>query len=169
VPKGEFTAEQIAICGDNQECLYDFYITGNSSFAAKTLEGINKVNAMEELAKQKKVFCKDLPSFLYGKWKAKSLKEGSLATVTCQKNAEHEGCTTMRCDANGQWVFHECKWNRTACYATTLDPFTTSGLKTYGESGKYHMMGHITKTADKDGNYSSATLVALLIAMAALW
>jgi len=115
VPKGEFTAEQIAICGTNKECLYDFYITGDSSFATKTLAGINKVNAMEELAKQKKVFCKDLPAFLYGKWKAQSLKEGSLATVTCQKNAEHEGCKTMRCDDNGQWVFHECKWNRTAC------------------------------------------------------
>jgi len=168
VPKGEFTAEQLAICGDSTECLYDFYITGDSSFAAKTLEGISKVNAMEELAKQKKIFCKDLPNFLYGKWKAQSLKEGSLATVTCQKNAEHEGCTTMRCDANGQWVFHECKWNRTACYALAAH-VNTKGLRTSGEGGKSQMMSYRTKSNGKDGNYSSASLLALLMAMAAFW
>merc|ERR1711964_488779 len=150
VPKGEFTAEQIAICGTNKECLYDFYITGDSSFATKTLAGINKVNAMEELAKQKKVFCKDLPNFLYGKWKAQSLKEGSLATVTCQKDAEHEGC----------------KWNRTACYALAAH-VNTKGLRTSGEGGKSQMMSYRTKSNGKDGNYSSASLLALLMAMAA--
>lgn len=115
MPKGEFTAEQIAVCGTNRECLYDFYITGDSSFAAQTLAGIERVNAMEVLAKQRKVFCQDMPHFIYGKWKAQSLREGSLATVTCQKGAEREGCHTMRCDANGHWVFHDCKYSRTAC------------------------------------------------------
>lgn len=90
-------------------------MTGSSDFAGKTLEGIQKVEALETLAKTKQVFCKDLPAFLYGTWKAASLKAGSLAKVTCQRNADHEGCSTMVCDDNGQWQFHECKWNRVSC------------------------------------------------------
>jgi len=39
-------------------------MTGNSEFAGKTLEGIQKVEALETIAKQKHVFCKDLPAFL---------------------------------------------------------------------------------------------------------
>jgi len=64
VQKGSITDEQKAVCGDNMECLYDFYITGNQSFAEKTKSNINKVETLEVLAKKVQVFCPDLPKTL---------------------------------------------------------------------------------------------------------
>lgn len=137
-------------------------MTGSSAFAGKTLTGIQKVEALETLAKQKHVFCKDLPAFLYGTWKASSLKEGSLAKVTCQRNAEHEGCSTMVCDTNGQWKFHECKWNRTSCYAGTGLIYSTDGLRAYGEFNG-HKMAHVVMSSNVQPGF--ANIVAIFTSL----
>ena len=42
------TAEQIAVCGEDQQCLYDFVNTGNEEIAVSTMK-IAKTNEMDSV------------------------------------------------------------------------------------------------------------------------
>lgn len=62
------------------------------------------------------------------------MKAGSLATITCDAGAELEGCTTMKCDTNATWVFHECTLTSSACYSGAVDIGNTDWYK--GQQGE---------------------------------
>lgn len=123
MPKGEISQDIKDTCGTNKQCILDYFITGDASFAGKTKSNMELVDNLEAIAKNaaNSVFCVDLPTILFGKWKAPSLKAGSLATVTCDSGAEHEGCTKMKCDANGAWVFHDCTYSSSQCYGSAVN------------------------------------------------
>ena len=47
------TAEQIAVCGEDQQCLYDFVNTGNKKLAVATIEIANKNTKDSEILSKK--------------------------------------------------------------------------------------------------------------------
>ena len=47
------TVEQIAVCGEDQQCLYDFVNTGNKKLAVATIEIANKNTKDSEILSKK--------------------------------------------------------------------------------------------------------------------
>lgn len=68
----------------------------------------------------------------------------------------------MVCDVNGQWQFHECKWNRTSCYAGTGLIFSTDGLRAYGERSE-QKMAHVVMSSNEVASFSN--LVAIFTSL----
>nr|XP_022323654.1 protein mesh-like [Crassostrea virginica] len=90
------------LCGEDQECMFDFIQTGSAEFATETLQFSTVYNTSVEASFEIKV-CENLPSVEGGVWKAADTLEGSNATLQCSHGYEMIGESTDIYCSNGSW------------------------------------------------------------------
>ncbi|XP_062594961.1 LOW QUALITY PROTEIN: sushi domain-containing protein 2-like, partial [Saccostrea cucullata] len=90
------------LCGEDEECLFDYAMTGSAELAVETQQFTVVFNTSVGASYQIKN-CDDLPSVEGGVWNASSTIEGSIATFSCYPGYEMEGESNEITCRNTSW------------------------------------------------------------------
>ncbi|XP_048768432.2 protein mesh-like [Ostrea edulis] len=101
-PPANVPPEVAEMCGGDEECVFDYAVTGSAELAAETRQFTVIFVTSLEASYQTKI-CEDLPTVHGGVWNATSTIEGSSATFSCYPGYEMEGASNIITCENGTW------------------------------------------------------------------
>ncbi|XP_048768421.2 protein mesh-like [Ostrea edulis] len=131
------------LCGGDEECVFDYAVTGSAELAAETQQFTVIFNTSVGASYQIKN-CEDLPTVHGGVWNATSTIEGSSATFSCYPGYEMEGASNIITCENGTWtdfgnfscdvLVTTSTMDLSSFISTTLDIMSVSNTETVEET-----------------------------------
>ncbi|XP_062581787.1 uncharacterized protein LOC134243551 [Saccostrea cucullata] len=91
------------VCGNNTDCLFDFYVTGSREIAQATLHFTSELEDALNAAKEV-IACPVLQSVNGGSWLSNSTIENATATFYCLENYSMNGTCQPKTCINGTWT-----------------------------------------------------------------
>ncbi|KAK3592810.1 hypothetical protein CHS0354_009257 [Potamilus streckersoni] len=98
------TSAAVDLCGSNQLCVFDYYVTGKESVAQSTKSFTSKFDTLKKELNKKVVRCPFLPIPVNGNRSVDSYGVGALANYSCNSGTEMVGGNAQRtCQEDGTW------------------------------------------------------------------